>query len=416
MPDVSWINANAGAPAYSAAVLRRLDAMSYIYGGRVLGARHGVRPGGATTYVQVSGVNVTVQPHVGIIDPGLTTTQGPYTYCLEVVQTPTGGNLVPANATNPRKDIVVVRVYDNDEDSSGLRLVRTEYIPGTAASTPVEPAVPAGALRLATIDVPASGGGSPVVTVNAPYTVASGGVIPCRSKDERDALSPYPGMLCYRRDRRWIEGHDGTAWRVIGTAYLSNPADLATAIDNPYSGQLAMGNNTLYIYYAGSGWQEAASPRTPRGIIARGNRGTASSYGINPDIPVLRIDSVPLKAGRLYKVSTGPLPLDSSVVNDEVLARIRYTMDNTQATIASPILPGSIVQARLTDVFLSEHASITTLINPGAVDVVASFLLTVGRLAGTGNVGLATNAASIDSINLWVEDIGADVPDTGVDL
>lgn len=209
MADPLWINANAGAPAYTAAELRQAMALVLQYNGRAMGARGGVRPGGTQLQVSLAGSTITVQPGVACIDPGLTTPQGPYWVALPAAETP--GPLAAADATNPRKDIVIARVYDNDEDSSGLRLARSEYIAGTAAASPAEPAVPAGAIRLATIDVPASPG-APAVTDRRPFVVAAGGILPVRDQAERDALSAHSGLHVWRLDLRRVERHDGTSW------------------------------------------------------------------------------------------------------------------------------------------------------------------------------------------------------------
>ena len=193
MADALWMNCPpTGGPQYTAAELRQDMSWGVTWGGRDLGGRQGARPGGTQWNVTLSASTLTVRAGVGIIDPGLTTSQGPYWVALPADETHT---LVPAHATSPRKDIVVVRVYDHDEDGSGLRLARSEYLPGVAGPSPSEPATPAGALRIASVDVPAQGGGNPVVTINAPWSVGPGGVLPVRNATEQAAVVPYPGMV-----------------------------------------------------------------------------------------------------------------------------------------------------------------------------------------------------------------------------
>ena len=209
MADPLWINASAGSPAYSAGELRQAMALALTYGGRAMGARGGVRPGGTQLQVTLAGSVITVRAGVACVDPGLTTPQGPYWVAVPADETP--GPLAGADATNPRKDIVILRVYDHDEDSSGLRTARSEYIPGIAGASPTEPAVPAGAIRLATIDVPASPGAA-AVTDRRPFTVAPGGILPVRDQAERDALPAYSGLHVWRLDLRREEHHDGTSW------------------------------------------------------------------------------------------------------------------------------------------------------------------------------------------------------------
>jgi hypothetical protein len=216
VPDALWMNcpATGGAPEYTAAELRQDMAFAGLWGGRDLGARQGVRPGGSQWGVTLAGTTLTVAPGVGLVDPGLTIPQGPYWVALPAAETHT---LTPAHATSARKDIVVVRVYDHDEDGSGLRVARSEYLTGVAGPSPAEPAVPAGALRIAGIDVPASGGGNPAVTSAPPYTVAPGGLLPVRNQAEQSAIVPYPGLAIWRLDGPGLLVWSGTAWLPLQT-------------------------------------------------------------------------------------------------------------------------------------------------------------------------------------------------------
>ncbi|MGC5664921.1 hypothetical protein ACN261_31525 [Micromonospora sp. WMMD723] len=218
MADPLWINASAGTPAYNAAELRQGMALPLMYDGRVSGARQGVRPGGPALQVTLAVSTITVATGCACVDPGLSTAQGPYWVALPAAETHT---LAAANATNPRKDIVILRVYDNDEDSSGLRTARSEYLVGVAGASPSEPAVPAGAVRLATIDVPQSGGGAAVVTDRRPWTVAAGGILPVANQAARDALSPYDGQYVHRLDTGALEGRSGGQWQVRAIAPIS---------------------------------------------------------------------------------------------------------------------------------------------------------------------------------------------------
>lgn len=53
--------------------------------------------------------------------------------------------------SGPRIDLIVLRVYDDEMDSSGLTVARLEVVPGIPASSPAAPATPAGALALAQV-------------------------------------------------------------------------------------------------------------------------------------------------------------------------------------------------------------------------------------------------------------------------
>lgn len=256
MPDPLWIDAGAGAPAYSAAELRRAMAAPLLYSGRDLGGRAGVRPGGTGLVTQLAGSTITVKAGVAIVDPALSVTQGPYWVAIDTDETHT---LTPAHASFPRKDITVLRVYDTTEDSSGLRTAVTEYIVGTASATPAEPSVPAGAIRLATIDVPASGGGSAVVTVNFQWSVTSGGTLPVRNLTERNALpSPFHSQRIYRMDMNWHEVYWSSAWRVEDNpAVCTSTAVRDTNITAPWTGQMVLTTDTNTLWrWTGSAWTE----------------------------------------------------------------------------------------------------------------------------------------------------------------
>lgn len=217
--DPWWINASGGAPAYAADELRRLQSMLLTQGvADRFGARPGVHPAG-TAAVTLSGTTVTVLDIKAVVYPGLTSQSGPY-----IVALPSGTHeLDPADATNPRVDIVVLRVYDDDEDSSGLRQAVTEYIAGVPAASPVAPATPPGAVRLASAAVPQFGGGSPTLTYEAPYTVAVGGILPVRDGGELPTTGLYSGMYVDRLDlgdngMLMRNRSGGSVWDAVGPA------------------------------------------------------------------------------------------------------------------------------------------------------------------------------------------------------
>lgn len=151
----------------------------------------------------------------------------------------------------------------------------------------------------------------------------------------------------------------------------------------------------------------------PRGLIKWGQRSTASSTTTAADAGVLRVDSVSLLTGRQYRIWTTPLHLDSSVANDESRARIRYNTGGT-ATTASTILPGTTVHARQVDANVSESHPISTTYTPAGNETV-SFLLCVGRIAGSGNVRLS-NSDGDETIQLVIEDIGPALAQSGTSI
>ncbi|WP_431976185.1 hypothetical protein [Micromonospora haikouensis] len=216
--DPLFINESGGSPEYNAAELRRAFGMLASKAGTVdrFGARSGVHPAGGPA-LTLSGTTLTVGHLQAVMYPAASSTQGPY-----LVQLPQHTWSVPAAAAQPRKDLVVLRVWDNDEDGSGDRKCDTQYVTGSAAPSPSEPATPAGAMRLGVIDVPASGGGNPNLTYVAPWTVATGGVLPVRTAADLPTTGVYEGMYADVADVNQLVRWSSAAWDVVAevpTAY-----------------------------------------------------------------------------------------------------------------------------------------------------------------------------------------------------
>jgi hypothetical protein len=165
----------------------------------------------------------------------------------------------PANATNPRNDLIIAWTPDTFYgDPNSTPVVR--QVVGTPSGSPSDPSLAAfpDAVTLARVRVNASATtitNSNITDLRPPHTVAVGGVLPVANATARNALTGlYDGLTIYRRDRDWLETYDGTAWRVHGVAKVSSFADL-TNITSPYTGQYAAtGDGTIYRRDA-SGWR-----------------------------------------------------------------------------------------------------------------------------------------------------------------
>ena len=210
-----FINADSGSPSYPADVMRRIiGGLLFQAHADRFGARGGVLPNHSVAQVVLSGDMITVRALNGVVTPALTTSQGPY-----LVQLPQETHtLSPADPSNPRKDIVVLRVYDDDEDALTLREARTEYLVGSPSGTPAEPAVPTGAIRLATIEVPAGGSPAATLTENWLYTATNGGILPVRTSSELPTGSRTPGMAAFQIDTQALLVWLGSSWGTIGNA------------------------------------------------------------------------------------------------------------------------------------------------------------------------------------------------------
>lgn len=98
-----------------------------------------------------------------------------------------------APVSNSRIDLVYAK--QNDASSTvtapdANNVAAFGVAKGTAAATPTKPAIPAGALELATVQIPstatATNSSGVVITQTAQFTAAAGGVVPFRTKAEMD--------------------------------------------------------------------------------------------------------------------------------------------------------------------------------------------------------------------------------------
>jgi hypothetical protein len=214
--DPGFIN---GTPEYDAEDLRLLDSVDLLSDGSALGSRVGVRPSSVEGLEpSVAGSTYTVSPGLAVISKDVDGALGAYRIALsQAVVEP-----VPAaDAVNARKDVIYLRVFDTDVDGLGMREGQVVYEAGTPSVTPVAPTVPADALFLADVDVPAAGGGNPTLVDRRVYTVASGGVLPTGVYPP----APYVGQTVYRTDTDTLEVFTATGWKVY-QEYVSTEAPI----------------------------------------------------------------------------------------------------------------------------------------------------------------------------------------------
>lgn len=146
----------------------------------------------------------------------------------------------------------------------------------------------------------------------------------------------------------------------------------------------------------------------PQGALARGRRITSSGNITTTETGLLRVDNVPVYAGRLYRVLTSNLNIDSSGDNDVAAVRIRASTSGA-ATITSTII--GYRRDTIDNNSQSNVLPINCFWSPSA-DGTASFILTLIRQAGAGNLILF--GSSTDICDMVISDEGLDPGDTGV--
>lgn len=173
--------------------------------------RSGVLPNSTGDSVTISGFTVTVHDLQAVVSTNKTTQVGSYLVELASEQL----TVTAADATDPRIDIVILEVLDDAEDSSAQRNPLVRIIDGIPASIPMAPAVPDGALRLATITVPAVLGGDPTLVYDAQETAASGGVVPVATVADLPVAFRREGAYADVADADALMRFNGAVWEVV---------------------------------------------------------------------------------------------------------------------------------------------------------------------------------------------------------
>lgn len=231
--------------ALSGLETRLIGAMGIMSDGTALGSRSGVRPGDPGLTVTLAGSTINCSAGVATV---AYSGQGVYLAAFPSSVSP--GTLTAAHATLARIDLVYLRIWDNAVDASGLAKGDIVYLAGTAAASPVAP-TPAGTqiyMPLATINVPASGGGSASVsTAVRPSTVAPGGILTSSTAPG----TPYTGQF-YDNGTDLLR-YNGSTWDTyykVPGAWTSYPPVWTASTTNP-----VIGNGTLIGRYSKIGRQ-----------------------------------------------------------------------------------------------------------------------------------------------------------------
>lgn len=180
-------------------------------GAAVSGARHGVGTGASELQVTENAtpnMSVNVALGHGWVDGTENANQGTYHIYNDATV-----NLViaAADATNPRKDLVVLRVQDA-QYSGATNAASLAVITGTPAASPAEPTVPANAIVLAMVDVPANDTAITNSQITDRRRRAAGlGGVGVVTSGARPA-APYEGQVIYETDTDKLLVYTGAAW------------------------------------------------------------------------------------------------------------------------------------------------------------------------------------------------------------
>lgn len=233
----------------------------------------GVR-GGA---VSVVGTAITIQPLTYVINGGSTPgTEGVYFGQFVTGDSDLSKTLTAAHATLARIDSVRVRVYNHNADGSGQRRHAIEYVAGTPASSPSAPSLPVSSVELARINVPASGGGSPVVVPMARAYTGQGGARPDAASGSTGLEIYDPANSAWRRvyepvGAHFMGGYDpGVASNIANNTWIPMPI---TAVESADRVTLTGGNrlviNEAGLYDCNGSVRVAAGTSAGTGLYAR---------------------------------------------------------------------------------------------------------------------------------------------------
>jgi hypothetical protein len=211
--------------------------------------------GGAFAVSQNGSPNMTVNVASGLACvPGTEgAKQGGYFVVNDATKNVT---IAAANASLPRIDVICLQVQDSFY--SGVANTWTiTVVTGTAAGSPVAPAVPNDALKIAQVAV----GANVTSIVNAnisdfrPTLTAAGGIMRAFGTTERDALPAYGGLAVWRTDIAGglLQIYNGTAYQDYSPAFSAFVGESRNNSTNTTStGTEAIGTTVTWTAVAGA--------------------------------------------------------------------------------------------------------------------------------------------------------------------
>ncbi len=149
-------------------------------------------------------------------------------------------------------------------------------------------------------------------------------------------------------------------------------------------------------------------------IVARGRRSTVTGNITTTETGVLRLDNVPVRAGRAYLITTNNLNLDTTVSNDIAAARLRAVQATGTGTTASTSSTLAGQWRNTIDDSVYSNLGVAQAFWLPSSDGFLSVLLSAVRINGSGNIVMYANSVSGELIDMAVLDLGTDPGDTGV--
>lgn len=332
--------------------------------------------GGASV---ASGLTITLQPFVGVVNrPG----QGPYLGWL----LPSSVNVTcdAAPATNPRNDLIVMRVYDaaqgDTPPASGP--CQIEVITGSPAASPTDPLTPdsTGAItNWSGLPVPAQGTGGGVAIPLWRARVSTGGTVTLT-------------------DIRRSTGLLGAVRALLPGDSLSDPSYMP--------GDMRWYNGL--DVWDGAAWNPLWRPTAPLGVLGV-HRPTSAVTSSGTTEKVACFVTTTLVAGRRYKATwSGDLSASNTnngnlTINNPALIKLRY-----KAGSSSTATDGTLFEARDITGLSNGYNVQANMVGDFVAPTSGQYTIAATIAAATSAAGNVTQAyvATGHTPKLIVEDIG----------
>lgn len=238
-----------------------------------------------------------------------------------------------------RTDIIVARVLEDAEDSSGQNEWELAAIAGSAGGG--EPATPDNTVKLAVISIAASASSitNANITDSRRRAAARGGIIVCTSGTRPAA--PIEGTVVYETDTdmvqlysgsAWVEWHRNSAWTSYSVTFSSSSGDAPLIGNGVVTGRYRRSGSTLHFFVNllwGSTTQISVNTgpfrfNLPSGFTPRTTQGQIGQAFIQQSSGVLSGVAV---IGATHFFALSPFETDSAVGNKMDFCKANFPGD-----------------------------------------------------------------------------------------